>query len=149
LLSGIGRDNQCSQPSSLSIFGVGRDGLRLIVRLFESARTGCRGLFLALGPPVLTQVETIHFRTNYSSIVRRHSCGPRQSPVVPYYFRSSNAVPQNVPLAQEQIASQPFLTTSSPMKNNRQKVNSDNFPPYKLRLERVASQNGLYKVRSF
>jgi len=32
-------DNQCSQSSSPSVFGVGRDGLRLIVRLFWRART--------------------------------------------------------------------------------------------------------------
>jgi len=32
--------SQCSQPSSLSIVGVGRDGLRLIVRHFGEARTG-------------------------------------------------------------------------------------------------------------
>ena len=30
---------QCSQPSSPSVFGGGRDGLRLIVRLFGGART--------------------------------------------------------------------------------------------------------------
>jgi len=32
---------QCSQPSSPSVFGEGRDGLQLIVRLFGGARTGC------------------------------------------------------------------------------------------------------------
>ena len=31
--------NQCSQPSSPSVFGGGRDGLWLIVRLFGGART--------------------------------------------------------------------------------------------------------------
>jgi len=31
--------DQCSQSSSPSVFGVGRDGLRLIVRLFWGART--------------------------------------------------------------------------------------------------------------
>jgi len=36
-LSGL--REQCSQASSPSVFGVGRDGLRLIVRLFEGART--------------------------------------------------------------------------------------------------------------
>jgi len=30
---------QCSQSSSPSVVGVGRDGLRLIVRLFWGART--------------------------------------------------------------------------------------------------------------
>jgi len=30
---------QCSQPSSPSVFGGGRDGLRLIVGLFGGART--------------------------------------------------------------------------------------------------------------
>ena len=30
---------QCSQASSPSVFGVGRDGLWLIVRLFRGART--------------------------------------------------------------------------------------------------------------
>ena len=34
-----GREKQCSQPSSPSVFGFGRDGLRLIVRLFRGART--------------------------------------------------------------------------------------------------------------
>ena len=29
-----GRDEQCSQPSGPPVFGVGRDGLRLIVRIF-------------------------------------------------------------------------------------------------------------------
>ena len=30
---------QCSQPSSPSVFGGGRDGLPLVVRLFGGART--------------------------------------------------------------------------------------------------------------
>jgi len=38
-IGGIKGKDQCSQSSSPSVFGVGRGGLRLIVRLFWGART--------------------------------------------------------------------------------------------------------------
>jgi len=69
---------------SVRLWG-GWDGLRLIVRLFGGARTGCaregecwtdcRGLQSSLGLPA-PQVEIIHLRPNYYWIMRHHSCPP-------------------------------------------------------------------------
>ena len=36
--SSMASESQCSQPSSPSVFGRGRDGLWLVVRLFGGAR---------------------------------------------------------------------------------------------------------------
>ena len=84
----------CSQPSSPSVFGGGRDGLWLIVRLFGGARTDYarqgkdrtddRGLYSCAWAHGTSQVE----------IMRHHSCSPRQSPAVLTHARPSPIVPR-------------------------------------------------------
>ena len=104
---------QCSQPSSPSVFGGGRDGLRLIVGLFGGARTDCaregedrtdyrgRGTIGHYSPSAWTscasQAEIIHRQTNSFHIMRHHSCHPPRSPVVPHHPGMSSRIPGRPP----------------------------------------------------